>query len=408
MALTFKVVFWLCIGAIAYNCAGYPILLFIVGVIAQAKSDLSFMVVRKCRRRENSPRHRPTVAILISAFNEETIIKARLRNALDIDYPQHLFEIFIGLDAPTDSTFEILSQMQSPRVHVIRFEKRRGKLAVISDLAKQTSAEILVFTDANTMFQADCVSKLVRHFNDSRVGAVSGEEIRVTIGKNEPAAEALYWRYEAALKILESRLHCFHSANGSIYAIRRDLFRPRTNLIVEDFQIPLDLRFQGFKIIYDPDAIATEEIPPTLTAQFERRVRLGAGNFQTLFGQPQYMNPFKGLPSFAYWSHRVLRWVTPLLLILAYACTVGLLSDALYRSLFIAQNAFYLLALLGYQKSKKGRAGGLFRLSLYFCSINAAMLFGLFRYLSGGQSLAWTATPRHSAGELIASKGAGM
>lgn len=404
MALTLKVAFWVCFCAVVYNYVGYPILLFLLGTLAQAKSDLSFLLLRKCRRASRPSAYQPTVAILISAFNEESVIKERVRNILEIDYPSHLVEVFIGLDAPTDSTAEILSHVQSPRVHVFHFESRRGKLAVISDLSKQTSAEILVFTDANTMFAPDCVSKLTRHFNDSRVGAVSGEEIRVSVARNDPAAEGLYWRYESALKILESRLHCLHSANGGVYAIRRALFRPQTGLIVEDFQIPLDLRFQGFTIIYDPDAIAIEEIAPTFTAQFERRIRLGAGNFQTLFGCPGYLNPFKGLPSFSYWSHRVLRWLTPLLLIIAFVCTAGLLADPFYRGLFIAQSAFYALALFGHITKKQGRAGGLLLLPLNFCSMNIAMLFGLLRYLGGRQSLAWTATPRQSAGELLRSK----
>ncbi len=397
MALTLKIALWSCLGAIAYNYAGYPIVLYFLRLLAQAKSDFTFLVSRRNRRRLGRPAFQPCVAIIVSAFNEEAVIEARVRNLLEVSYPSNLFEILIGLDSPTDATAQILGQFRSPRVHVFHFSTRRGKLAVISDLARQTSAQILVFTDANTMFEPDCVTNLVRHFSDSTVGAVSGEEIRVVKAGTDPAAERLYWRYESAMKILESRLGCLHSANGSVYAIRRDLFLPRPNLVVEDFQIPLDVRFRGFQVLYDPDAIAIEEIAPTFTSQFERRVRLGAGNFQTLFANPNYLNPFNGLPAFAYWSHRVLRWLTPLLLILALVCTLGLVSQLLYRFLLVGQCAFYLMALVGFLRKTRQRPVGISRGPFYFCSMNLALLLGLFRYLTGRQSVAWAATPRQAA-----------
>jgi cellulose synthase/poly-beta-1,6-N-acetylglucosamine synthase-like glycosyltransferase len=396
MALTLKIIFWLCIGSVAYNYIGYPITLVLLGILTQAKSDLKFFVSRKTRRQSDRSNHQPSIAIIIAAFNEEAVIEARVKNALEINYPSHLVQILIGLDSPTDSTPQILNSVQSPRVQTIHFRTRRGKLAVISDLAQRTNADILVFTDANTSFQPDCVANLVRHFSNPKVGAVSGEEIRTTAAGTDPAAEGLYWRYESALKILESRLRCLHGANGSVYAIRRELFHPQPDLIVEDFQIPLDLRFQGHWIVYDPEATVVEEIAPTFDSQFERRIRLGAGNFQTLFGNPGYLNPFKGLPAFAYVPHRVLRWLAAPLLILAVACTAGLLSDRLYLVLFVAQCVFYGLALFGYWRKKHGKPVGISRFPLYFCSMNVAMLFGFFRYLRGQQGAVWTATPRRA------------
>ncbi len=401
MAFALKVAVWVCFGAVAYNYVAYPILLFLLTRLVQAKCDLSFLLRRKSRRCSATLNGLPRVAILISAFNEEAFIEARVKNALEINYPSELAEILIGLDAPTDSTAQILSWVQSPRVRVWAFPRRRGKLAVVADLAQRTSADILVCTDADQMFEPNCVRNLVRHFADPEVGAVSGEEIRVALAGADPAAESLYWHYESALKILESRLNCLHSANGCLYAIRRALFQPRPGLIVEDFQIPLELRFQGYRIVYDPEAITLGEIAPTFTSQFERRVRLGAGNFQTLFRNPGYLNPLKGLPAFAYWSHRVLRWVTPLLLAIAFISTLGLLWNPVCLGLFAAQCAFYTLALLGYWRKKRGRLAGVCRAPLYFCAMNLALLLGLFRYLSGRQSVAWAATPRRMPGPII-------
>jgi len=401
MTLTLKIVFWSALAAVAYNYVGYPIVLYSLGLLVQAKSDFTFLMKRKSRRPPTASSFQPPIAIIISAFNEEAVIETRIKNLFEVDYPENLVEVLIGLDAPTDSTPQILSRFESPRVHVFNFPIRRGKLAVISDLAQRSPAKILIFSDANTFFRPDCVRNLARHFGDPSVGAVSGEEIRVSTPGTEPAGESLYWRYESALKILESRARCLHSANGGVYAIRRELFRPQPNLIVEDFQIPLDVRFQGYKVIYDPEAVSVEEIAPTFTSQFERRIRLGAGNFQTLFGHPEYLNPFKGIPAFAYLSHRVLRWLTPFLLIVAFACNAVLVFNLTYRILFFAQCAFYVLALLGYWAKRKRRSPGLFRLPLYFCSMNAAYIFGLARFLSGRQSVAWAATPRQAAVKVV-------
>jgi cellulose synthase/poly-beta-1,6-N-acetylglucosamine synthase-like glycosyltransferase len=404
MLLMFKIIFWVCFSSIAYTYVGYPILLFIVSAFCQAYSDLFFLSRRKSRRARTDLSSQPRVAIVLSAFNEETVIRERVRNALSIDYPEELTEILIGLDSPTDSTAEILLGVDSPRVKVFCFNERRGKLGVICELARCTSAEILVFTDANTHFEPDCVTNLIRHFSDSRVGVVSGEEIRTTGKGVDPAAEGLYWKYESALKMLESRLGCLHSANGGVYAIRRELFHPQPNLIVEDCQIPLAVRFGGHLVVYDPEAISVEEIAPTFASQFERRIRLGAGNCQTLLCNPNYLNPFKGRPALAYWSHRVLRWITPLLLIFTFVCSAVLFHENPYRSLLVLQTLFYLVALVGYRRKRKNKATGICRVPLHFCSMNLALVLGFLRYVRGRQGVAWKVTPRRFAEKVITDK----
>lgn len=394
--LTLQWIFWLCIGAITYNYAVYPALLYVWGFFSRDSAS-----------KKVSTGHAgisdflPRIAILVSALNEELVIEERVNNLLAIKYPPQLVEILLGLDAPTDATPEILKRMASDRVQVFHFTMRRGKLGVISDLSQRTTADILVFTDANTHFEPDCVTNLIRHFADPRVGAVSGEELRTTPGGTDPAAEGVYWKYECALKVLENRVHCLHSANGGVYAIRRELFQPQPGMIVEDFQIPLALRFAGHWIVYDPAAVAVEEIAPSFQSQFERRIRLGAGNFQTLLGHPEYLNPFKGRPAFAYWSHRVLRWLTPLLLIIALLVSAALSFDKFYLGCFLAQLVFYLFAGLGFLRKKVGKSPGVLRLPLYFCSMNLAMFFGMVRFLRGRQSVAWAATPRGAGGKTL-------
>jgi cellulose synthase/poly-beta-1,6-N-acetylglucosamine synthase-like glycosyltransferase len=232
MVICLKIIFWVCFAALSYNLFGYFLLLFVVGELLQIRSDVLFLFGRKTRRCVPDPSYQPRIAIVISAFNEENVIEARVKNALEINYPSNLLEILIGLDSPTDSTAQRLSRCPGGNIKVFHFVARRGKLAVISDLASYTTAEILIFTDANTIFDHNCVPNLIRHFTNPKVGAVSGEEVRTAANKTDPGGEVLYWSYESALKILESRVRCLHSVNGGVYAIRRTLFHPEPSMIV--------------------------------------------------------------------------------------------------------------------------------------------------------------------------------
>jgi cellulose synthase/poly-beta-1,6-N-acetylglucosamine synthase-like glycosyltransferase len=387
--------FWFCLAAVAYNYAGYPILLFCLSTMIQAKADFLYLINRRSRRCLPRATYLPRVALIISAYNEAAVIRDKVDNSLQLEYPEGQLEIWFGLDAPSDATAEVLKQGSIGRIHVVEFANRRGKLAVLGDLAKRTTAEILIFTDANTMLDRSCVRNLVRHFVDSKVGAVSGEEIRTPVSTNDGSGESIYWRYESAIKILESRLNCSQGANGAALAIRRRLFNPKPGSIVEDFQIPLALRFQGYRVIYDPEAIATEELAPTLTAQFARRVRIGAGNYQTLFGNLGYLNPFNGFLTFAFISHRLLRWLAPFMLVTAFLCSIALTAQMRLTLLVALQFAFYLAGLLGYVlKKKSGRSLPLLSAPLHFCSMNLALFLGFCAYVSGRQGAIWASTPR--------------
>jgi cellulose synthase/poly-beta-1,6-N-acetylglucosamine synthase-like glycosyltransferase len=394
-----KVIFWSCICAVLYNYAGYPVVLFALSMLSQAKSDFRFLLGSRAQRRNRPQGELPTVAMLLSAFNEETVIRAKVSNCLELDYPPDRLEFLVGLDAPEDSTPEILAQTHSSRVRVWHFPNRQGKLAVLCALAQQTKADIVISTDANTMLKPDCVRTLIRHFSDPRVGAVSGEEIRITRPGTDPAGESIYWRYESALKFLESRLNCSLGGNGSVLAVRRPLFRLEKPSIVEDFQIPLDIRFKGYRVIYDPEAVAVEDIAPTVSAQFARRIRLGAGDFQALFGNLGCLNPKNGLPAFCFFSHRVLRWLGPVFLLIAFLSSLFLVEEPMFRTLILAQCTFYAGAYIGYLQKKRGKRAGILALPLNFCSMNLALLLGLFQYLSGRHSTIWKATPRAATHE---------
>ena len=170
-----EVIFWICMVLVAYNYVGYPLVIFLLSVISQAKSDLLFLFHRGGRRCTPPTQFVPKVAVLMSVHNEEAVIEAKVENTFEADYSPDRLEFLIGLDAPSDATADLLSQMDFDRLHVTHFKDRRGKLAVLTSLAQQTSAEILVITDANTRLAVNCIRNLVRHFADPKVGAVSGD-----------------------------------------------------------------------------------------------------------------------------------------------------------------------------------------------------------------------------------------
>ena len=401
MSVTMEIVFWAAVGSVVYSYVGYPVLLFVLAGVAQARSDLVYLLRRGNRRRVPRPQFQPRVALLLSAYNEEVVIETKVKNCLELEYPEGRLEILIGLDAPSDATPEILNRVHSPRMRVFHFAARRGKLAVLADLAQRTSSEILVFSDANTMLERECLQNLVRHFVDPQVGAVSGEEVRVPPDGNRRSAESVYWTYESALKVLESRLNCTLVVNGSVHAVRRSLFNPRMHLMAEDLHVPMDIRYAGYRVVYDPEAVALEDLAPTTTAHFERRARVAAHSFQTFFGVPSYMNPLKGLPAFAYFSHKVLRWFAPLLLIVAFLANLWLVARPAFAVLLAAQCIFYGAAVLAHLKKSHGQSAGVFQAVYYFVAINLLQLSGLFRYLRGHRLETWQVTPRNDEPNLI-------
>jgi cellulose synthase/poly-beta-1,6-N-acetylglucosamine synthase-like glycosyltransferase len=263
---------------------------------------------------------------------------------------------------------------------------------VLKDIANSTIADVLVFSDANTMLAPDAVRRLARHFADPRVGAVCGE-LRL-VSHNSSETESLYWRYEAALKFLENRLNCVLGANGAVYAVRRSLFRAGEDWIVEDFQLPMEIRYAGYRVIYDPEAVGTEESAPDFQAEFRRKVRIGAGAYQTLVHNLKFLNPLKGLPTVAYFSHKVLRWLAPVFLASALISNAALLGNMTYNAIFAGQCVFYLMAAAGHFRESCGRRAGIFGGPLYFTAMNLALLLGAMRFISGRQSHVWTVTPR--------------
>ncbi len=388
-----NVLFWCSLLLLAYTYVLYPLLLFCLATLVQAVRDLRFVVGRTSRRVRES--ELPRVDIVVAAHNEEDVIAAKVRNTAELRYPADRIQLVLGLDAPTDDTE---ARARAAAAHtfgcrVVRFPERRGKLAVIRDLVETSPADVIVFSDANTLLDRNCVLNLARHFADPAVGAVCGE-LQVVSAEGGHRMESFYWRYEVGLKFLESRLNCVLGANGAVYAVRRELFRSDGNWIIEDFQLPMEIRISGKRVVYDPEAIAAEEAAPTLAAEFQRKSRIGAGNYQVLLRNPSFLNPLNGMVWVAYISHKVLRWLAPLLLIGAFTSNLFLLRNPLNATLFGLQAGFYLLAAMGWIQARRGRRLKILSVPLYFCSMNLALLNGMRLLITGRHSAIWSRTAR--------------
>lgn len=383
------------LGLPFYSYVAYPVMLFLLAAMVQTVRDALYVVRRRERRRRTSAP--PRVSVIVAAYNEEAVIGRTLRACLEADYPRDRLEILVGVDGATDRTAELARRAGGDAVHVLEFDRRRGKAAVLADCAAEASGDILVLTDANTRLAPDALIRLTRHFDDERVGAVCGE-LRLAGPDGAPGDEGLYWRYEVVLKMLESRLNAVLGANGALYAVRRDLFPAlRPDVITDDFVVPMKVRARGRRVVYDPEAVAFEETPGRMRDEFRRRLRIGAGNWQALRLCAALLLPWKGPVAIAFWSHKVLRWCTPFLLPVALAANALLLHEPFWRVVFALQCAFYGAAAIGFALSRLGVRGGPFRLAAYFVAINAALGLGMVRGVLHVQRAAWDRTARGTA-----------
>jgi cellulose synthase/poly-beta-1,6-N-acetylglucosamine synthase-like glycosyltransferase len=390
-----KTAFWLSTALLLYTYVGYAVVLLVLAALHQIWTDLRYGIGRRERRRRSSGETLPPVTLVFAAYNEEAVIREKMRNCAALDYPAHRLEILVGCDGCSDRTAQIARVEGIPNARVIELSERSGKPSVLNRLVPQARGEIIVFCDANTMLEPDALRSLVRHFSRPDVGCVCGE-LRLANHGSGPYIEGLYWRYETLLKFLESRLNALLGVNGAVFAIRRELFQALpTHGIVDDFLVGMRIRAAGWRIIYDPEAVAREEAAGSLRDEFRRRVRIGAGNFHALGYTWRLLLPGAGMVAFAYWSHKVLRWFAPVALIGGFASAWALVADPIYAAAAGAGLLVVTLALAGYGLERRHVHRSLFSIPYYFLSMNLALVMGFLRFLTGRQTTVWTRTPRH-------------
>jgi cellulose synthase/poly-beta-1,6-N-acetylglucosamine synthase-like glycosyltransferase len=326
-----------------------------------------------------------SLSILIPVYNEEKSIVKKIGNLIEQNYPPEKIEIIVASDGSQDKTIEKVYSFQSDQIKLFDGITRRGKNAVLNEALNYTSGDILIFTDANATFDKDAIKYLTQHFNDERVGLVCGH---LRYWKNETQnvakGEGLYFHYEAFIKQLESRLGVLPVVTGSIYAIRRKLCTPLENEIANDFSHPVKVGALGYRILFEPKALAFEKATESISEEFWRRVRIVNRGLTAFFRFWKRYHLWKGLRGFTYVSHKFLRWFVPFYLLILFISNLFYLDHLIISIIFTGQLIFYSLAILGL--FIKGR---FFTIPLYFCLINGAALVGIVQYALGKRQTTW-------------------
>ncbi len=377
-----KVVMWLSAAGIAYTYLVYPAMVWLLSLR---------------RRRTSAPPlidPAPKVSVVISAFNEESVLREKLNNLSSLIYPSGRIEFLIGSDGSSDDTVSILQASTLPGLRVLAFPERRGKCAVLNDLVSKAGGEIVVFSDANTIYDSQALEHMIRHFADPEVGGVCGElMLRSGVENAAGKGESSYWKYETAIKKWESDYKTTVGATGGVYAIRKALYRPLPvhKPIVDDFLIPLEVVRRGHRMVYEPRALVFEETSASVSMEFRRRVRIGAQNFSGIPEFADLLNPLRGFIAFALWSHKILRWCVPFLSIAVFVASAILApTGTLYAAVFVIGLSLLALAGLGGIAERLGLHIGFLGIPFYIVVMNLALFVGFLKYLTGRQQTTWT------------------
>jgi cellulose synthase/poly-beta-1,6-N-acetylglucosamine synthase-like glycosyltransferase len=391
--------FWCSLGLVAFTYLGYPLVLAVWDGLAEAFGAVRYVGGGADRRAAREAQAWPRVTVVIAAFDEEACIRAKIENALALDYPADRLEVLVGCDGCTDRTAQVAREAGGGRVTVHELFPRAGKASVLSRLVPVAQGDLVVLTDANVILERGALRALARRFRDGAVGAVVGR-LRLYNPTRREFEESLYWRYETALKYFEGKRGCVLGANGGIYAIRRLLFTPlAADTVTDDFVIPARIASRGWRVVFEPDAIAYEETTEDTGREFARRARIGAGNWQAVARVPGLLDPRTGFLFFFFVSHKLLRWAAPLLLALALVSSAALAGNAgawVYRAALGLQISFYALAAAGRHGGAglRGTSRRLASLAHYFVAMNAALAVGFWRFVRGTQRAAWERTAR--------------
>jgi poly-beta-1,6-N-acetyl-D-glucosamine synthase len=379
-----NILFWILFSLIIYVYFGYPLLIYFFRALFKKK-------IKKVPIE-------PTVSVIISVYNEEEHIEDKIKNLFSLDYPTSKIGIIIGSDGSVDKTNDIVSRFTSPLLSFYPFTQRRGKIATLNELVEKAKNEILVFTDARQSFSESALRELVANFNDPSVGCVSGELCFKPLTDEGGTAKGinLYWNYEKFLRNCESQVHSMLGATGAIYAVRRELFTSiPQNVVLDDVFVPLKIIENGFRAIFDTNAIAYDIAEDNPKGEYRRKVRTIYGNYQIFHLFLNLFNPLTSPVAIQLFSHKFLRVIVPFLLMLFFIVNLFLMTTAPFYEIFIkGQIAFYLMAILG-AWSRRSKYGFLKFISnlcyvpYVFCLLNFSALAGFLRFIKGSQAVAW-------------------
>ncbi len=387
MFLVSALTFWVSAAIIAFAYVGFPCLIMLWGALFPKRVAAKPIT--------------PSISLIIAAYNEENNIAARLDNALALDYPVEALEIIVASDGSNDATESIVASYRDRGVRLLSLP-RRGKVFALNAAVDQARGEILVFSDANSIYHRLALRSLARNFADTTIGGVAG----VTVYSLDAACESssrgedIYGDYDNWLKQRESLTGSVVSAHGGIYAIRRPLYpRLADSAVTDDFAISTAVIEQGYRLVFEGQALSCEEAVSTAKHEFSRKVRIVTQGWRALLLRKRLLNPFQyGFYSVVLFCHKVLRRLVPVFLVMVFVSTlIASNSGKFFFFIALAQVAFYLLATTGLllRKTPWGRSK-VFYIPFFYCMANAAALVALLKLARGRRIELWQ-PQRHEA-----------
>jgi cellulose synthase/poly-beta-1,6-N-acetylglucosamine synthase-like glycosyltransferase len=373
-------VFWISLASLAYVYGGFALLVILVGAILNRKVHKAAI--------------EPKVSLIIAAYNEEDSIGLRLENIFELDYPKEQIEIIVASDGSDDTTESIVTGYADRGVRLLSLP-RSGKIHALNAAVEQATGEILVFSDANSMYERQALRELVASFADPKVGGVGGNTVYTEQIDSDSVStgENLYWNYDKWLKEMESRTGSIVSAHGAIYAIRRELYSRLTETAVtDDFAISTMVIERGYRLVFEKNARAFEVAIPATEREFGRKVRMMTRGLRGVMLRKKLLNPFRhGFYSLVLFTHKLLRRLVSLLLVAMLVSSLMLMAHhPFYMAFAVGQVLFYVLAGLGYLFRQKpiGRMRLLY-IPFFYCLANIAAIIAVINMIRGRRISRW-------------------
>lgn len=391
--LILQILFWTALIIVVYTYIGYGAVLFVLVKIKR-------LLHKKNNRTAATDEQLPPITLMICAYNESDIVKEKMANTMQLNYPEDKLHVIWVTDGSTDDTNEKLSFY--PQVTTVFTPERKGKTAALNHGITAVKTPIVVFTDANTMLNDNALRIIAQQFNNPKVGCVSGEK-RVAAHKEDETAshgEGAYWRYESKLKQWDYELNSTMGAAGELFAIRTALYEEMPNdTLLDDFIMSMRIVQRGYIIAYTPDAYAMEYGSANMTEESKRKRRIAAGGLQSIIRLRPLLNPINHpLTTFQYVSHRVLRWsITPVALLSLVPLNVLLVlmnGGTIYTMIWLLQIIFYMSATAGYLYDMRGKRNKLFYIPYYFVFMNINVFRGINYLRSHSNNGAWEKAKR--------------
>ena len=377
MTTAWQILFWISAVLLLYVYAGYPILVYLVGLLWP----------KTVKKGKTEPR----VTILITAFNEEAVIREKLENTLKIDYPQDKLEILVASDGSTDRTDMIVREFAGSGVKLFRQEGRAGKTVTQNNAVERATGEIILFSDATTTYGSDVLQAVLPAFADPEIGCVAGRLVYVDdVNSNVGKGAKRYWGYETFLKIAESNACSLIGASGCLYAVRRSAYEPMYAEACSDFLICTAIYRKGLRSVFEPDAVCFEQTNQLANDEMRMRVRVISQTFTDLWRNRDMLNPFKsGFYAVELISHKALRYAVPLILFALLVPSLMLTDTWIYQLAVVVQVVFYAGAAGGWLVERTGKRLSLLAIPFYFVLANLASVIGFYKFLRGERYATW-------------------